>query len=509
MTIGRHTLCLSDVLASALARHGDRTAIKTDDRQVSYAELDRASDALAASLQRHGIGRGDRVALHLRNCIEYVVAEFAILKLCAVKVPLNELMAPSEITYCLDHAQARALIRHASLPEASELVDSIQLTLCAPEDEFEPQGRDWLASLADYTGGFVRNAPHADDMAVLAYTGGTTGRPKGVVHIQSTLAINLFAHVVSGDIRSDEVMLLTTPLPHSAGFHLLACLLQGGQAVIARRFEPESFVRLTLEHGATWTFAVPTMIYRLLDHLKANPAELPSLRTFVYGAAPMSLERLQEGLAVFGPVFLQIYGQTECPNFVTTLTKRDHLDPALLTSCGRPVPFLTIDLIGPDGRQTPNGSVGEIQIRSPYNLVEYYRDPTATADALIEGALRTGDLAVRDERGYLFLVDRAKDMIITGGMNVYSVEVERALRDHPAIREAAVVGLPDPDWGERVTAAVTANEPLDIAAVQAFVRARLSAYKSPKSIVEIGAMPLTPYGKVDKKALRTILAALP
>jgi len=507
MTSGRHTLCLSDVLTSAIARHGDRTAIRTDDRQMSYADLDRASDALAASLQRRGIGRGDRVALHLRNCIEYVVAEFAILKLCAVKVPLNELMAPSELAYCLDHAQARALVRHASLPEASGSAPSVQVTLCAPEDTFEAQADAWREALSDHAGDFVRTRPNPEDMAVLAYTGGTTGRPKGVVHIQSTLAINLLAHVVSGDVRSDEVMLLTTPLPHSAGFHMLACLLQGGQVVIARRFEPQSFVRLTREHGATWTFAVPTMIYRLLDHLKTSPARTPSLRTFVYGAAPMSLERLKEGLAAFGPIFLQIYGQTECPNFVTTLTKDDHLDPALLTSCGRPVPFLTIRLIGPGGEPAPEGSVGEIEIRSPYNLVEYYRDPAATAEALVAGGLRTGDLGLRDERGYLFLVDRAKDMIITGGMNVYSVEVERALRDHPAIREAAVVGLPDPDWGERVTAAVTANEPLDIAAIQAFVRARLSAYKSPKTIVEIGAMPLTPYGKVDKKALRTILAA--
>jgi fatty-acyl-CoA synthase/long-chain acyl-CoA synthetase len=342
---------------------------------------------------------------------------------------------------------------------------------------------------------------------VIGYTGGTTGKPKGVTHIQSGLGLNLLAHVVCGDVRSDEVMALTTPLPHSAGYHLHACLLQGGCAVLARKFDPENFVRIARDFGATWTFAVPTMIYRLLDHLQAAPGGLPNLRTIVYGAAPMSVERLEQGLAAFGPVFIQIYGQTECPNFITTLSKNDHLDPGLLASCGRPVPFLHLEVLSPDGEPAAPGVVGEIVVRSPYNLVGYYQNPSATGEALRDGALHTGDLALRDERGFIFLVDRAKDMIITGGMNVYSVEVERALRAHASIGDAAVIGLPDADWGERVVAVVTSRSPVDASELREALRKQISAYKVPKEIVSIPSMPLTPYGKIDKKQLRATLSA--
>jgi len=499
-------LCLSDLLLSAVGRHSHKIALTDGDKSVTYAELDDASDALAAHLASRGVQRSDPIALHLRNCIEYVIADLAILKLCAIKVPLNELMAPDELAYCLDHAGVRVLIRHPSLSRASATPATLQITIDAPErSEETPVCETWRNAMSPQRE-FVRERPRPEDIALVAYTGGTTGKAKGVVHVQSTLAVNLLAHVVCGDIRSDETMLLTTPLPHSAGYHLQACLLQGGRCVIAQKFEPESFVRTAVAFGATWTFAVPTMIYRLLDHLRETATRIPSLRTFIYGAAPMSLERLEEAIAALGPIFLQIYGQTECPNFISTLGKDDHLDRSLLTSCGRPVPFLTTTICTEDGVALPSGEVGEIRVRSPYNLVAYYRNETATADALVDGALKTGDLAVQDERGYIFLVDRAKDMIITGGMNVYSVEVERVLRTYPSIKDAAVVGIPDPDWGERVVAVITTQSAYDNDGLKAFLRQRLSAYKIPKSIVETGAMPLTAYGKIDKKALRASVA---
>ena len=243
---------------------------------------------------------------------------------------------------------------------------------------------------------------------------------------------------------------------------------------------------------------VPTMLYRLLDHQAAGSVDHSALATIVYGAAPINRARLEEGLQKFGKVFLQIYGQTECPNLITTLSKDDHTNPELLTSCGQAVPLVEL-------RLRPDGSgAGEVEVSSPYLLTEYYKDPVVTKEALGDGWLKTGDLA-RLENGYLFLVDRAKDMIITGGMNVYSTEVEGVLREHHGVREAAVVGIPDPDWGEAVTAVVIASDGSIPEEIRQFAKARLSAYKVPKSVHIITEMPLTQYGKIDKRRVRAMM----
>lgn len=490
----------ASLLLAAIRRHGARPSLIVGDRTLTYAELDALSDRVAGYLEQRGFGRGARIALHLRNSVEYVVAEIAILKLAAIRIPLNELMGRPELGYCLEHAGAQILFSHAGLPEPETWPKGLLRISIPDEGEPRPDETPWekVVAAAPLAATLVA-AP--DDTAILAYTGGTTGRPKGVRHVYGRMGINLLAHVVCGDVRSDEVMLLTTPLPHSAGYHMDACLLQGGTTVLHPRFEATGFLEACARHRATWTFAVPTMLYRLLDALDDGAPDISSLRTIVYGAAPMSRPRLEEALARLGPVFIQIYGQTECPNFITTLSKDDHLDPALLGSCGRAVPF--VDLRTAPSAEAP---VGEVEVRSPYLLTEYFRDPDATAAAVSDGWLRTGDLGYLD-RGYLFLVDRAKDMIITGGMNVYSSEVETALRQHEAVGEVAVVGLPDADWGEAVTAVVIPSGETSPAALRAFAKARLSAYKVPKTVVFAETLPLTAYGKVDKKRLRQDLAA--
>ena len=501
-------LTLSDLLSQAMKRYGDGLALIDGDRRFSYRELDARATALAAFLHGQGIGRGDRIALHLRNCAEYVIADLAILKLCAVKVPLNELMSPVELTYCLDHSEARVLISHASLPVAAGTSALLAIRISVSDTSpTRPGSISWKDALcADPTlTAFDRSEP--DDLALIAYTGGTTGHPKGVCHSQHRLAVNILATIICGDIRADEVMLLTTSLPHSAGYHLQGCLVQGGVVVLAERFTPAQFVLLAEAHAVTWTFAVPTMLYRLLDHLGAEGVAPSHLRTIVYGAAPMSRERLEQGLERFGPIFIQLFGQTECPNFVTILSKADHLNPGLLASCGRPVPMLDVRLRRSDGGIAAPGEVGEVEVASPYLLLEYYKNPAATAEALRDGWLRTGDLGYLDAGRYLFLVDRAKDMIVSGGMNVYSVEVEAALRQHPQILDAAVIGVPDPDWGEGVVAFVIVSQPIVEAEVRTFAKTLLGAYKVPKRVLVREALPLTKYGKIDKKALRADLAA--
>lgn len=491
----------AQLLLASLQRHATRRAITVAGQSWTYAQIDTMSDRLAAYLASQGVGPGVAVAVHLRNGCEYVVAEFAILKLAAIRVPLNELMGVPELGYCLEHSGAQILITHGDLPKASELQSQPFTILVGSKTDQSLGARQ--ASWSDaVSGSAIPSVQIAgpDDTAIIAYTGGTTGRPKGVRHSYGRMAWNLFSHINCLDIRAEEVMLLTTPLPHSSGYHMVAAFLQGAHVVIEDRFDPQRFFQLCRDLGVTWTMMVPTMLYRLLDHPAAGSDAHRSLSTIVYGAAPINRERLEEGLAKFGKVFLQIYGQTECPNLITTLSKDDHTNPELLASCGRAVPLIELRL-----RPDESGA-GEVEVRSPYLLTEYFHDPIATQEALHEGWLRTGDLA-RLEEGYLFLVDRAKDMIISGGMNVYSTEVEAVLREHPAVHEAAVVGLAHPDWGEAVTAMVIADSDADAEDIRQFAKARLSAYKVPKAVHIAAELPLTQYGKIDKRRIRSSLAA--
>jgi len=501
-------LTLSNLLLQAVRRHDERIAIRLGDASLTYAELDRRSEALAAFLASRGIARGQRVGLHLRNSFEYLIADLAILKLAAVKVPLHELIAAEELGWCLEHCGATAIIAHSSLPRpVLKSPDIATLRITVPDDgQIEPDEVPWAEAVAAEPNWQTCEA-RTGDSAVIMYTGGTTGTPKGVHHAQGRLAINLLAHVVCGDIRSDEVMLVTTPLPHSSGFHAQACLLQGGQVVLTDRFDANSFIDLAARHRVTWTFAVPTMLYRLLDAVGPGGPRVSSLRTVLYGAAPMDRLRLRQALEVFGPVFIQIYGQTECPNLITTLTKEDHLDETLHGSCGRPVPFVDVRVVGHDGSPCGNGEIGEVHVSAPYLLTEYFRNDAATHGSISDGWLKTGDLGYQNPGSYLFLVDRAKDMIISGGMNVYSVEVESALRAHAAVRDVAVVGVPDSDWGEAVVAVAVRAHDVESGELLQFARGRLSAYKAPKRVVFVDQIPLTKYGKPDKKLLRSMLAS--
>jgi len=489
----------AQLLMSALRRHANRPAISAGAQTWTYAQIDEMSDRLAAFLATLGVGPGFGVAVHLRNTCEYVVAEFAILKLAAIRVPLNELMGVPELGHCLEHSGARVLITEADLPKPDPVGASLISIVVGsdPGQVLAPGQVRWADAMAVQLP-LERLVAQADDTAIIAYTGGTTGRPKGVRHTYGRMAWNLFSHINCLEIRAEEVMLLTTPLPHSSGYHMVAGLLQGAHVVIESRFDPQRFFELCRTAKVTWTMMVPTMLYRLLDHPAAGSADHASLNTVVYGAAPIDRTRLEEGLRKFGKVFLQIYGQTECPNLITTLGKDDHTNSDLLASCGRAVPLVELRL-----RPDQSGA-GEVEVSSPYLLTEYFRDEAATAQALHNGWLKTGDLA-RIEDGYLFLIDRAKDMIITGGMNVYSAEVESALREHPNVRDAAVVGIPHPDWGEAVTAVVIAEDGCIAEDVRQFAKARLSAYKVPKSVHIVEDLPLTQYGKIDKRRIRELL----
>jgi acyl-CoA synthetase (AMP-forming)/AMP-acid ligase II len=290
---------------------------------------------------------------------------------------------------------------------------------------------------------------------------------------------------------------------------LLPGLLRGGTHVIMRKFDPDELLRVIERERVSWTFLVPTMIYMLLDDPALARYDHASLRTIIYGAAPMSPDKLERALERVGPVFLQVYSQMEVANQTTTLTKDDHVEALAgprhrLASCGRPIAMAQVRLVDPDDADVVSGQPGEIVVRGPHMMRGYWRRPEETASAMRGGWLHTADIARADSDGYLYIVDRAKDMIISGGMNVYSVEVENALMEHPAVREACVIGAPDDKWGEAVNACVVLRDgvTLEPAELLAFCSKKLAAYSRPKAIEFVSEIPKTPYGKMDKKAIR-------
>jgi fatty-acyl-CoA synthase/long-chain acyl-CoA synthetase len=485
---------LRSLLVGSIARFGDRPAVVgADGRTLSYRDLERFGDRLALALVAAGISPGDPVAVMMSNSVEWVVADQGILRAGGAKVPINPMLSASEMTYILaDSGATVALVDEtlAGVAEQAGVARVIELR------------REWdglLAVDADRNTS-VEVAP--SDVALILYTGGTTGRQKGVVHLQGALALNLLAHDIEIGILDDERMLLTAPLAHSAGFLLHAGLLKGALHVLAPRFEAAAVIDSVIEHAITLLFLVPTMIYRLLDS-DHRVGEIGSLRTILYGAAPISPERLEQGLRRFGPVFMQLYGQSEAPNFLTRLTREDHdvAHSERLTSCGRPATLVSIAVLDDDGRPLPVGEIGEICARAPYVMDSYKGMPEKTAETLRGGWLHTGDIGRVDADGFVYLLDRKNDMIISGGLNIYTTEVEQAIAS-AGVTQVAVVGIPHPDWGEAVVAYIVAGERIEDADVAAACEASLARYKHPKAVVRVDSLPMTAVGKVDKVALR-------
>ena len=494
---------------NALWRHASKTAVVIGERAYTYKELDDMSSHLAAHLAASGVAKQDRVAILLRNCIEYVVTDLAIIKLGAVKVPLNEMLSRDDVAYMVGHSGAKAVVVHSSLIDK---LDETELAHTALGHRLEvddigggvTEGHSaWLTLYAGALQGFEWQEVGPDDTALILYTGGTTGRPKGVMHSHGAMMINGLSHIVHGEITEGEKLLLISPLPHSAGFFLQTALLQGATAYVQSKFDPQAVLETISKEGISWTFMVPTMIYRVLDAYEPSKHNMATLRTLIYGAAPITKVRLREVLDKFGPILLQLFGQTEVPNFATKLSKADHLDEKFLGSCGQPIITSDVRIGDEKGDSLPFGEVGEIMARSPYTLSCYYNAPDKTAEVYAGEWVKTGDVGYQIDTGHVFIVDRSKDMIISGGMNVYSSEVENVVQEFPGVKQVMVIGIPHDDWGEAVCAAVVpADTGLDEEALIVFCKDKLAAYKVPKTIDIVDEIPLTAYGKPDKKALR-------
>lgn len=488
------------LLEQASQCFGDRGAVYFGQDQVqSFAALRARSLRLAASL-RERFPAGSRIAIVSENCVEYVELMFGIWAAQCVAVPINYKLHAKEIFQILSDAGAALVFASPKLIEG--LVADSVVTIGSTDYEA-------CFSAAEEVGGLFATDP--DTLAWLFYTSGTTGRSKGAMLTHRNLMAMTTAHLA--DVESiDEYasQIQAAPMSHGSGFYILAYLSRGARQVIPKSqgFVPSEFLELASFHPSCGAFLAPTMVQRLRLECEASGVSPTNLRSVVYGGGPMYVEEMKKALRVFGPVFVQIYGQGEAPMTITSLRTQDHAlgDDSILGSVGWPRTGVQVAVLNSDGRIAEVGEMGEIICRGDVVMQGYWGNPTATADALQSGWLHTGDMGSFDSRGYLTLRDRSKDVVISGGSNIYPREVEEALLTHPEVLEVSVVGQPDEEWGEVVIAFVvrTLGSNLQVAQLDQHCLETIARFKRPKHYIFLDALPKNSYGKVLKRELRQI-----
>lgn len=509
-------ISVGEALRKSFRNYKSSVAFETDGAEHTYQSVQQSVNRLANGLLKLGHRKGDRIVIMTTNRIEYVYTDLAAAMIGLVKVPLNVMLNNKDIDYRIRDSEARTVVLDGFFLKKTDLFfrkyGFLEHILYIPEPgQSLPLGvMDFneLIEMSPATDPEIRVTP--EDLLAIMYTGGTTGEPKGVVHTHKSCMSIFFNLIVTHDINEGEVMLLTAPLPHATGFFIPSGLFRGGKMIITKAFNVEDFFRLVEEKRVTWTFMVPTMIYAIIDHPMRTQHDLSSLRTLIYGAAPISARRLEEAIAAMGPIFLQGYSQMEVSCNTTMFTKKQHLEAVKsgnkkrLQSCGLPMLMAQVKIVREDGKEVGVGEIGEILTRGPHMMVGYWRKEEETKETIVDGWIHTGDLATIDEDGFIYIIDRKKDMIITGGLNVYSMEVEDALSRHPDVSEVIVIGAPDPKWGEQVLAIVVKKQGSRVTeqTLIGYCKENLSVYKVPKKVEFREFIPKTPYGKYDKKTVR-------
>ncbi len=503
------------VLDTLAERFPNDLALVEGDKRLTYTEVLGEIRAAGQALRALGLAPGDRVGMVMKNTSDLVFAMQGALWAGLTIVPLNVKLSADDHAYMLRDAEPKVLLYHdQTAGHVQKVLENCQvehiLTVGAPVEG---------APALDLSGS-DRSAHCPQDVdpeaaIFVQYTGGTTGLPKGVVHSHRTLLSSMTGVTLEWDFRPRERYAHVTPLTHGGVAGMLPVWMRGGTNFLMGDFDADRLLSAIQSERITSTHLVPTMISVILNHPRLHQTDLSSLRTLVYGASAISPTTLARALDAFGPVLVQCYGQTECFAQITSLDKKDHraalTNPDLLASAGRPVVIAEVRIGDADCNEVPVGELGEILVRGPHVFLEYLNKPAETAAAKRGGWLHTGDVGRRDTNGYIYITDRIKDMIISGGFNVYPREVEDILDQHPQIREACVIGLPDEKWGERVTAVLVVQDGVDHDAlateVKALVREKKGPVYAPKSVHFVDAMPLTTVGKVDKRVLVKLLAA--
>jgi long-chain acyl-CoA synthetase len=490
-------LTLADPIEHARACYPDRLAVVDGAITLTHAELADRSARLAAAVMSLGLRHGDRVALLAANGHRYLEAFLGFPAAGLVIVPLNTRLSAAELAHIVAHSGARVLLSDRDVGELANLVDRV----VSIPDEYE--------SLMNSSGSDgERSAVASSDLAALFYTGGTTGSPKGVMLTHANLVANAFNKILACSLSADDVFLGAPAMFHVAGIAPLTGLVWlGGHTVTVPMFDPSVCLDVIERNGVTVFLPVPTMLAALVDEQRRRPRDVSSLRMLGHAGSPIAVELIRQAHEVFPDAELaQFYGATETTSVVTRLRNEERtLGTDLAGSCGQPAVGVVVRTVRPDGSDCAVGEIGEVVARSNAITIGYWDDPEATAAALTDGWYRTGDLGHLDDRRFLFIVDRIKDMIVSGGENIYSVEVENALYLHPSVAEAAVFGVPDEGWGEAVRAVVFLTDGAAVTGdeLRAHCRQLIAGYKVPK-VIELASDPLPKSGpgKILKRVLR-------
>jgi acyl-CoA synthetase (AMP-forming)/AMP-acid ligase II len=501
---------VGELIQRASRWYGSAVAVSGDGRELSFREVDQRSNRLANALAGLSPATGSRVAILLPNCPEYVEADFAIAKAGKVRSPINPRLVSREREWILTDTAADTLIFDvafaAFIEEVRDRLEALRHLVVVNGDypgairyeELLQRGSDRYPGI-DVAG---------DAPSFILYTSGTTGRPKGAT---SSVAARIAAttNMLSDEIdaRPGDAMAHLGAMAHGSGSKVLAYFLRGARNVPVPKFDPEAFLAMMKEERITGSFLVPTMIGMLVEAAGRKPCAASTLTNVSYGGAPITAPALEEAMACFGNVFTQVYGSCEAPHPVLVLPRHAHLVDAerrsQLTSVGREVTNASIRLVGEDGSDAVPGEKGEMWISGQNVMSGYWQNPEASGAVLADGWYRTGDVARQDEDGLYYIVDRARDMIISGGLNVYPAEVEGMIAEHPAVREVAVVGVPDERWGESVKAfvVVRADKDVDEQTLIDHCREGLAGYKKPRHIEFVDGLPRGSTGKVLKREL--------
>jgi acyl-CoA synthetase (AMP-forming)/AMP-acid ligase II len=500
-------MLIGDIATNNARRYPDKRALVDADRVHTWDQVDERARRLAGVLAGGGLEPGDRVMVIARNCIEWPEISFGLAKAGLIAVPVNIRLAPDEVAHVREDCGARAVIVHADHLDkfAAELNDLPLSLIIGPEYEAA------LAAADPAQQPQLDVSP--DDVAVILYTSGTTGRAKGVMHTHRGLLYQAADTNLVTEANRSDVMLATTPFFTAGGMvRTVSWLYLGQTMVIHQRFDPQAVIDEIERSSITFTTFIPTMLHRTLAILEDGPPrDMSSLRRISYGSAPVPPGLARKAMDILGCDLQQRYGLTECGGQATILTPQDHRDivagrASIATSCGQETPMCSIRVINPDGTDATTGDVGEIVIVSPANAVGYWNRPEQTAETFRPDGLRSGDLGYLDGDGYLHITGRKTDLIISGGFNIYPAEIERVIAQHPGVDMVAVVGVPDPEWGETPVAVVIpkSHVPEQDALsdeLAALCRAELAGYKQPRRFAFWREFPLGPAGKILKREI--------
>ncbi len=522
----RHPVHSGHLLIGALKRHRDKPVLHLGDTTLTGGELAARISQYIQAFEALGAGSGEVAGFLSLNRPEVLMITSAGQTQGYRRLALHPLGSLDDHAYVLTDSGATSLIidpnpmfveraiglmgKVAALKQVLT-IGRVPAELADAADAAGIAAVDLTAKAATYEPGPLVAANLAPDYVNgLSYTGGTTGKPKGVMMTTQATTTMTTIQLAEWEWPESPRFLMLTPLSHAGAAYFLPTVIKGGELHVMAKFDPAEALRYIEEHKITATFVVPAMLYALMDHPDSHTRDLSSLETVYYGASAINPVRLAEAIARFGQIFAQNYGQSEAPMAISYLAKKDH-DEKRLSSCGRPTLFARCALLGPDDNPVPQGEVGEVCVSGPLLSGGYWKLPEETAKTYRDGWLRTGDMAREDEDGFWFIVDRVKDVIVTGGFNVYPREVEDVVAEHPSVAQVCVVGAPDDKWGETVTAVVVlrsdaGTDPESVqrmtAEIQAAVKDRKGSVQVPKQVVVVDALPLTGLGKPDKKAVR-------